>query len=59
MVRWVRISRFCELTGYTKDAVYTKIQRGHWLEGVLWKRAPDGNILMNLEAYEKWVEQAA
>lgn len=56
MLRWVRLSRFCELTGYTEDAVHAKMRKGKWLEGWLWRKAPDGHIMVNLEAFEEWVE---
>ena len=55
-VRWVLISKFCEITGYTESAVENKISRGMWLKGIHWKNAPDNRRMMNLEAYEKWVE---
>jgi hypothetical protein len=54
--RYVRIPKFVEETGYTKRAVQTKIHRGVWLEGRHYRRAPDGSILMNMEEYERWVE---
>ena len=55
-MKWVTIEKFSRLTGYTPDAVRSKIKRGDWLDGVLWKKAPDGRILVNTEGYEKWVE---
>lgn len=54
--RYIRIPKFVEETGYTARAVETKIQRGVWLEGKLYRRAPDGSILMDMEGFEKWVE---
>jgi hypothetical protein len=58
MTRYVRIPRFCEDTGYTEKAVREKIRTGVWAEGIHYRRAPDGHILIDLEGYEKWVEQA-
>lgn len=55
-VRWVTISKFSEITGYTEDAVRSKIQRGDWPENYLWRHAPDGRILMSIEGYNKWAE---
>jgi hypothetical protein len=55
-VRYVRINRFAELTGYTEKAVYEKIRVGVWIEGVHYRKAPDGHILIDLEAIERWVE---
>jgi hypothetical protein len=58
MVRFVTIAKFCELTGMTPAAVYTKKCKGVWLEGTVWRYAPGSKtILMDIEAYEKWVEK--
>lgn len=53
--RFVRIPKFCEETGYTKDAVNTKISRGVWVEGREWILAPDGNRIIDMEGYNRWV----
>ena len=42
MTNWVTIKKFEALTGYTEDAVRAKISQAVWLEGKVWKRAPDG-----------------
>lgn len=55
-VSWVTVRRFAELTGYTRDAIYTKVKRGVWPEGAFWRKAPDGRVLLSLEAYNRWVE---
>lgn len=59
MLKWVLIPKFCELTGYTPGAVNSKIDKGVWAEGVHWKKSPDGKRQINLQEYEKWVEEAA
>lgn len=56
MLRYVTIKRFAELSGYSEDAVRSKIGGGIWVEGVQYKRAPDNRVLINIEGYEKWVE---
>jgi hypothetical protein len=33
-----------------------KIERGDWLEGKVWRRAPDGRILIDVLGYQRWVE---
>lgn len=53
--RFVTIKRFAELTGYSGRAVEGKMHRGDWLEGREFRKAPDGRILMDLEAFERWV----
>lgn len=57
MMKSVTIKKFSEETGYSEQAVRSKIKRGDWLEGELWTRAPDGRILMDMEAYERWVKR--
>ena len=55
-MRYVTIEKASDLTGYTPDAIRSKIKRGDWLEGAVWQRAPDGRVLIDLQGYEKWVE---
>lgn len=56
--RYVRLPLFEALTGYTAKAARRKIEDGVWLEDREYRRAPDGNILVDLEGYQKWVEGA-
>lgn len=56
IVSWIRLQKFCELTGYTADSIYVKMRKGVWAEGVHWCKAPDGHIMVNIEAYNRWVE---
>lgn len=54
--RYVRIKKFADLTGYTEPAVQAKINKGVWIEGREYRRAPDGAVLIDIEGYERWVE---
>lgn len=54
LLRYVTIKKFAELSGYTEDAIRSKIQRGDWLEGAVFIKAPDGRNLIDLEGFEKW-----
>ena len=54
--RFVTISLAHALTGYTVNAIETKIKRGVWIEGREWRRAPDGRVLIDMRGYERWVE---
>jgi len=56
VARYVLIPLFCSLTGYTEKAVRRKIQSGVWLHGHHWRKAPDGHILIDMEAFHRWVE---
>lgn len=46
------------VTGYSVKAMERKIERGDWVEGKVWRRAPDGRILIDLTGYQKWVENS-
>ena len=54
--RYVLMPLATLVTGYTVKAMQRKIERGDWQEGKLWRRAPDGRIVIDLEGYQKWVE---
>jgi hypothetical protein len=54
--RYVTIAQASHLTGYTVEAIETKIARGVWVEGREWKRAPDNRVLVDMRGYERWVE---
>jgi hypothetical protein len=56
MIRYLLVPKFCAESGYTDDAVRAKIKSGVWLEGLVWRKAPDGRILIDVEGYERWVE---
>lgn len=56
MIRYVTIPKFASESGYTEDAIRTKIKNGVWLEGHVWMKAPDGRILIITEGYERWAE---
>jgi hypothetical protein len=43
------IEKFSAESGYTPDALRSKIKRGDWLEGQVWIKAPDGGILIDTE----------
>lgn len=58
-MRYVRVKKFAELTGYTERAVYHKIEDGVWMEGREYRRAPDNVILIDLQGVERWVEGGA
>lgn len=55
-IRWVRLSRYCELTGDTADAVHKRRRSGRWLDGVHSRIGPDGKVWVNLENSQRWVE---
>jgi hypothetical protein len=56
--RYVLLSLAQLITGYSIKAMERKIERGDWTEGKVWRRAPDGRILIDLTGFQKWVESA-
>lgn len=59
MTRYVRIAAFAEKSGYTVNAIRTKIRDGIWIEKRHWRRAPDGHIVIDVEGYEEWIENGS
>ena len=54
--RYVLLSLANALTGYSVKAMERKIERGDWQEGKVWKRAPDGRVMIDMAGYQRWVE---
>lgn len=50
----VTIDRASEATGLTPSAIRKRIERGAWLEGHEFSRAPDGRIYIDLDAVARW-----
>ncbi len=57
LLNWVKLNKYCELSGDTQHAVRNRRKRGVWLDGKQCKCAPDGNLWVNLKQVETWVEQ--
>lgn len=47
------------VTGLTEKAIRCNIDKGVWVEGKQYNRAPDGRIWIILKGVEKWVEREA
>lgn len=54
--RYVLLPLAEPLTGYTVKAMERKMERGDWQEGKVWRRAPDGRVMIDLQGYQRWVE---
>ena len=54
--RYVLLPLANAVTGYSVKAMERKIERGDWREGKVWRRAPDGHILIDIHGYQRWVE---
>ena len=55
-VRYKTVEQFSRESGYTPDAIRTKIRDGIWPKHAVWKKAPDGRVLIDVEGYYSWVE---
>lgn len=57
MLRWVRLSKYCDMTNETHDGVVKRVRTGKWLRDVH-VRQPDGSseLWVNLEAVNDWCE---
>ena len=54
--RWVKLPRHCAVTGDTSDAVHARRRKQIWTDGVQCRLGPDGNLYINPEEYNNWVE---
>jgi len=58
-LKWLLQSKFCEESGYSNEAINSKIKAGKWQEGTIWILDPDKRRQINVEEYYKWVEGKA
>lgn len=57
-LRWVKLKRYCQLSGDTVHAVHARRRKGQWLDDIQCRLAPDGNLWINLIEVERWVEKS-
>jgi hypothetical protein len=55
-MKWVTIKKAAELSGYSAKAIEHKRERGVWVQGDIWIKAPDGRIPISIEGIERWAE---
>jgi hypothetical protein len=55
-MRWIKAKKYYELSGETYDSVKSKRKAGHFIDGIHCKVANDGNLWINVDEVEKWVE---
>lgn len=55
-MKWVKLPKYCELSGDTPNAVHARRKKGHWVDGVHCQ-VRNKNLWINTEAVEQWVEQ--
>ncbi len=57
MTDWVTVKKLAEMTGFSTGAIYARIHRDDWAEGIMWRKR-GGRVLISVKAYEAWVEAA-
>jgi hypothetical protein len=58
-MKWIKLSKYADISGDSPDAVHAKRKKGQFIDGVHCKIAADGNLWINTEQVEKWVEQGS
>ncbi|WP_373753615.1 excisionase [Neisseria weixii] len=48
------LKKYAEMSGYTENAIRSKINKGIWIEGRHYHRAPDRHIVIDVQEVEKW-----
>jgi hypothetical protein len=55
-IKWLKLNRFCELTGETPDAIQSRRSAGEWLDSIH-VQTRSNRLYVSIEAYNRWVEQ--
>lgn len=55
-MRYLTVRKFSSESGYTEAAIRAKIADGTWDKDYVWRKAPDGRVLIDVDGYEAWVE---
>ena len=58
-MNWVTLKKFSVLSGYTEKALHHKIERGIWTKDIMWRKAPDGRLFININKFEDWIIKGA
>jgi hypothetical protein len=53
---WVKLPKYCEISGDTADAVHGRRRLGKWSDGDQCK-VVDGSLWVNLKNVNKWVDE--
>ena len=59
IIRWVKLSKYCEISGDTINAVHAKRKKGMWIDGQHCVVAEDGNLWIDLGEVEQWVKHGS
>lgn len=53
-LKWVTLQTYAASSGYSVGALRQKINRKQFAEGVHYRKAPDGRILLNVAECQNW-----
>lgn len=53
---WIKLQKYCELTGDSADAVHARRRKRQWVDGRQCIIGPDGNVWICREEVNRWVE---
>lgn len=56
LYRWIKLAKHCAETGDTPDAVHARRRKRIWSDGVQCRLGPDGNLYINPQEFNSWVE---
>jgi len=54
--QWMTVRGLSKEVGYTENAIRIKCQRDVWRQGIVWKKAPDGKIVIDYLAVQRWMK---
>lgn len=55
-LNWIKLNKYCEMSGDTPDAVHARRRKKQWEDGVHCRVGPDGNLWINPAEVNKWIE---
>jgi hypothetical protein len=55
-LRWIKLALYCQISGDTALCVHARRRRQQWTDGQQCKIGPDGNLWVNPEEVNKWIE---
>ena len=58
-IQWVRLNRYCHLTGETPDTLKKKRYQGQIIDGYHAKVATDGALWVHVARMSEWVEKSS
>ena len=56
-MRWVKLAKYCEISGDTRHAVHNRRRTGVWQDGTHCKLV-DNRVWVNMEAVKEWIENS-